>query len=184
MRYKRGNSQNINPTVYSRILDECGDYDIENGKGTFVDPALKFYYNVPLMMNTNFRIEEELANDTPCMGLCVKRKYGCVYTKEDWEGYMVNTVYAHEVEYIICKKEKTSSPTSLEYIRVKSEGSTGSVDLPQFNGLPLLNMYMIYLPINCNISTTGHKLQGESSKLLSCEFMDLQDDTLDICYVI
>ena len=83
MKYKRGGA-NINLTMQNRILDECGDCDIKNGKGAFVDPALKFFHNVPLMMNSNDRINEELANGTPCLGQYIKLKHGCKYRKENW----------------------------------------------------------------------------------------------------
>ena len=114
------------------------------------------------MMNTNERIKEEIANGTPCIGLYIKLKYGYEYTKEILEGYMVSTIYAHEVDYIICKKERTSTPGTPEYFKVSPESSNCTVRLKQFNTLPLLTIYMTYLPINCNISTTGHKLQGKT----------------------
>ena len=59
----------LNKSMYNRILDECGDSDIRNGSDTFVDPALKFFHNIPLMMNTNERIDEKLVNGTPCREL-------------------------------------------------------------------------------------------------------------------
>ena len=37
------------------------------------------------MMNTNARIEEELANGTPCRGLYIKLKMGCEFEQENWE---------------------------------------------------------------------------------------------------
>ena len=44
MKCKNGkNSPFIHPTMYNRILDECGDCDIKCGRGAFVDPALKFF---------------------------------------------------------------------------------------------------------------------------------------------
>ena len=64
----------LNKSMYNRLLDECGDSDITNGNETFVDPALKFFHNIPLMMNTNERIDEKLANGTPCRGLYIKLK--------------------------------------------------------------------------------------------------------------
>ena len=33
---------NMNKSMYNNILDQCGDSDITNGSGTFVDPALNF----------------------------------------------------------------------------------------------------------------------------------------------
>ena len=56
------------------------------------------------MMNANERITEKLANGTPCCGLYVKKK-GHDYEKENWEGYIVNKIFADEVEYIVCKHE-------------------------------------------------------------------------------
>lgn len=64
------------------------------------------------------------------------------------------------------KRKKTSSPGTPEYFKVKPEGVTCTVKIPQFKGLPLLKIFMIQLPINCNISTTGHKLQGKTLKSL------------------
>ena len=44
MKYGRDkNSKSINSTMYSRIIDECGDSDIRNPKNKFVDVALKFF---------------------------------------------------------------------------------------------------------------------------------------------
>lgn len=81
--------------MYSYILDQCGDSDITNGSGIFVDPALKFFFDIPLMMNTNERIEEEFTNRTPCRGLYIKLKKGSEFMKENLEGYIVNTVFAN-----------------------------------------------------------------------------------------
>ena len=64
----------MNKSMYNHILDQCADSDITNGSGTFVDPALKFFHKVPLRMNINTTIEEELENGTPCQGLCTKLK--------------------------------------------------------------------------------------------------------------
>ena len=77
IRYGSKTIGSMNKSMYNHILDQCGDSDITNGSGAFVDPALKFFHNIPLMMNTNDRIEEELANGTTCRGLYIKLKKGC-----------------------------------------------------------------------------------------------------------
>ena len=59
----------LNSSMYNRLIDKCGDSDIKNSKQSFVDPALKFFPHIPLMMNTNERINEKLANFTLCRGL-------------------------------------------------------------------------------------------------------------------
>ena len=62
----------ISLSMHNRIVNECGDADIKNSKDKFVDPALKFFHGVPLMMNTNERIDQQLANGTSCIGLYIK----------------------------------------------------------------------------------------------------------------
>ena len=60
LRYKE-KGKRLNSVMYNRLLDECGDSDIINSKKSFVDLALKFFHGVPLMMNTNERIDEKIA---------------------------------------------------------------------------------------------------------------------------
>ena len=44
MKYSSGSKEGgFNKTMYNRLLDECGDSDITNGSGAFVDPALNFF---------------------------------------------------------------------------------------------------------------------------------------------
>ena len=146
----------LNKSMYNRFLDECGDSDITNGNETFVDPALKFFHNIPLMMNTNERIDEKLANGTPCRGLYITLKEGCHFQPECWEGYMVNTVYADEVKHLVCMPEDNSG----KYFLVKPETRQCKIKLRMLNNMVLKKIRVTYIPINCNISTTGHKLQG------------------------
>ena len=156
--YANNQSQTFNKNMYNRLIDECGDSDVINGNRQFVDIALKFFYNIPLMMNTNERIKEELANGTPCRGLYIKLKQGCSYTEETWEGYTVNTVLASQVDYIICMHEGKKD----KYFIVKPKKSQCKVRMRMWDDTVLENIKMTYLPINCNISTTGHKIQGKT----------------------
>ena len=48
--------------------------------------------------------------------------------KESWNGYMVNTVYAKDVQYIICKREKTFRKQH-EYFKVKPKRSAVTATL-------------------------------------------------------
>ena len=47
-----------------------------------MDPVLKLFHNISLMMNINERISEKLANGTPCRGLCLKLKPGWKVVKK------------------------------------------------------------------------------------------------------
>ena len=114
--------------MYNRLLDECGDSDIKNSKQSFVDPALKFFPNIPLMMNTNERINEKLANGTLCRGLYVKIKKGYHFVKENWEGYMVNTISVDHIKHIVCSINDNIE-TNQRYFIVKPESTLCTVQL-------------------------------------------------------
>ena len=78
--------------------------------------------------------------------------------KENWEGYMVNTVSADDVDHMVCMKEcdLSQQPT---YFTGKPTNSLCNVTLKHFNNIALGPIRITYLPINSNISTIGHKLQ-------------------------
>ena len=123
LRYGGRKTGMICRNLRNMIYDTCGDADVENSEGKRAAPVLKFYHNVPLMMNCNDRIDENLANGTPCIGLYIKLKRGVQLHKENWEGFMVNTVYAHEVKYMICRKEKEKDTDPDEYFKVEPKYS-------------------------------------------------------------
>ena len=146
MKYSNKQSGAFNHNMYIRLLDECGDSDITNGNKAFVDPSLKFFHNIPLMTNTNARIEEELANGTPSRGLYIKLKHGCEFVKENWEGYMVNTIFANQVDHIVCMQEGKDE----KYFLVKPETRQCKIRLRRWNNTVIDKIKITYLPINYN----------------------------------
>ena len=80
-------------------------------------------------------------------------KKGHHYEKEKQEGYIVNTIFADEVEYIVCKHESDEQ----KYFVVKPETRKCKIKLRMWNNMILDKINITYLPINSNISTTGHK---------------------------
>ena len=54
------------------------------------------------MILDNGSIDSGLANGTPCRGLYLQLKDGCHFVKENWEGYMVNTVFVDDVDHMVC----------------------------------------------------------------------------------
>ena len=50
----------------------------------------------------NSRTDEGLANVTPCRGLNLQLKDGCHFVRDNWEGYMVNTVSADDADHMMC----------------------------------------------------------------------------------
>ena len=112
-------------------------------------------------MTSNKRINESLANGTSCYGMYLKLKDGCHFKKENWDGYMVNTIFASEVDYIICKREKTP-PGKLPYFMVKTEKNQVTATLKDIVDIPIKDIAVTQLPLNSNIATTCHKLQGKT----------------------
>ena len=108
-------------------------------------------------MNTNKRIEEELANSKPCRGLYMRLKNGCKLVLGNWEEYMVNTITANQVEHIVCMQEGSKG----KYFLVKPETRQCEIKLRRYNNTVVDKIKVTYLPINCNISTNGHNLQGK-----------------------
>ena len=155
----------ISRHLRNMIYDTCGDADVRMGDGKMIEPVLKFYMNAPFMINSNDRIEESLANGTPCIGMYIKLKENIQYNQENWEGYLVNTVYAHEVEYIICKKVKDNKDDPDEFFKIDTDVRSANVTLPTMK-LTVGGVIIEQFRLNCNIATTVHKLQGVSAKNL------------------
>ena len=109
----------------------------------------------------NSRIDEGLANGTPCRGLYLQLKDGCHFVKENWEGYIINTISVDDVDHMVCMIEcdPSQQPT---YFTVKPTNGLCNVTLKHFSNIALEPINISYLPINSNISTTGHKLQGST----------------------
>ena len=107
MTYGSKKGKKVRMSTQNRIFDQCGDSDVTNdSNGSKVDPALKFYHGVPLMIVSNDRIKEKLANGTCCFGMHVVLKKNCSFKPESWEGYLVNTVLANEVAYNAKEKKR------------------------------------------------------------------------------
>ena len=71
---------------------------------------------------------------------------------------MVHTIYINEIDYMVCMHENSNN----KYFLIKPETRQCKVRLRMWNNMMLNKIRITYLPINCNISTTGHKLQGKT----------------------
>ena len=71
---------------------------------------------------------------------------------------MVHTIYANEIKYMVCMHEDKQE----RYFLVKPVTRQCKIRLRMWNNMILNKIKVTYMPINCNISTTGHKLQGKT----------------------
>ena len=162
MKYNRNSEDMVPISLQNMIYDTVGDADMFNGEQKRVDPPIKFYYNKPFMMNSNDRIEEKLANGTPCRGLYLKLRHGQSFKKEIWEGYVINTIYADQIEYMICARERKKDTDPFEYFKIEPEEKSVKITFPTLGNYKVKGIHMTQFGINDNIATTVHKLQGVS----------------------
>ena len=71
---------------------------------------------------------------------------------------MVNTIFANQIEHIVCMQEGHEG----KYFLVKPETRQCKIKLRTIKDTVLDKIKVTYLPISSNISTTGHKLQGRT----------------------
>ena len=71
------------PSFHKFIYEHCGDNDTKTSSGSKVDPALKFYSGIPLMINSNNDLKKGgRGNGTLCRGISLKLKKDCFPTNK------------------------------------------------------------------------------------------------------
>ena len=124
------------------------------------------------MVNTNdYLAEKKVGNGSQCKCKQVKLKPGARRVWKNWDRHKVYTVSIQDVEYVdFCHYPSTPKGASRTF-RLKPEKVGGTIDFPlssQKQGIriKLGKLKVTQLPVNCNIATTGHKLQGMSKDAL------------------
>jgi hypothetical protein len=162
----------ISPAVHEIIVSSLGDNNVQQiGSTTKVDPVLRCYPNAHYMISNNDNIDKGQGNGSLCRFVSVKLKTGARLTWKNWDGRKVNTVTADMVEWIKMEHWPEPPPNTPKFFKLKMKkyntvvkrmpipGSTGvTVDVGK--------IIMYQFPINSNIATTGHKLQGMSKDLM------------------
>ena len=151
---------------HNAIIDNCGDADVITSQNKKVDPALKFYKNIPLMINTNENLEQYRAKGTLCRGVAIKLKSGAQARRKIWDDRLINTVSIDEVEYMLCEHYEDTLAQSKTF-RLYPEKDAVTIKLKLFGNIVKIGgTTMTQFPVNTNIATTGHKLQGLSKDYL------------------
>ena len=99
------------------------------------------------MMTSNKRLDEALANGTSCHGMYIKLREGCSYKKENWGGYMVNTIQTSEIQYMICKREKVSDGQQ-QYFKIKPDKCQVTAKLKDIVDIPIKDISVKQFPLN------------------------------------
>ena len=96
---------------HTTIYNNCGDADIQSANkrtNKHVDPALKLFTGIPIMLNSNEYIEQGRGNGTLARFKKVVLKNDSTLTSKLWDGYHVNTVSVDDVKFIVCEHWKDS----------------------------------------------------------------------------
>ena len=147
-------------TFYCWVYDFCGDADVVTGGNKKIDPALKFYKGIFLMINTNKDLKKKRGNGTLCRGLGIKLKTGAQVKMKEWDGKLVPTVSVDDVEYMICQHYE-DSVTPLAKFKLFPEKESAKINMKILGNMASIGgINVTQFPVNSNIATTGHKLQG------------------------
>ena len=58
----------------TKVYSKCGDADVMTSRNKHIDPALKFYNGVPLMITSNTNLKKGLDNGARITGLSIQIK--------------------------------------------------------------------------------------------------------------
>ena len=162
----------------NHIYNNCSDSRVKTkdgfGSGHFIDPLLKLYRWMPLMLLSNEDVSNGHANGTRVILEGVVLCDGASVDSIVIDGVTCNAVEAKDVKHIICsmeRKENDRRPKKIFYIKPKRLNCYVRAPLPShFGGSSKatinFSMGMTQLPLIANNATTGHKLQGQTKQNL------------------
>ena len=172
---KRGKKQPISTAVHDTIVSKLGDDDIRasgfGSNGAKIEPALRVYPGSHHMCMTNDDLDKGRGNGTLCKCVAVKlKKNGLERRWKNWDGKKVWTVSISDVQWVEfehypapapnCQKARTFKLTPQKF------AATIKFPLTKELTVTLGNANVTQIPVNSNIATTGHKLQGMSKDII------------------
>ena len=157
------------------IYENCADNNVQSksrgrGKGHFVDPMLKLYYHIPLMLVTNKDVSRGHANGTRVLLEGVILKHGATTELVKIDNMDCPAVDASLVDHFVCSLE--GEPNKLFHIEPEKMTCTLRAPLPKHLGGNNTKAKITFsiaceqLPLIVNNCTTGHKLQGQTKQNL------------------
>ena len=154
-------------------FENCGDNRVTSrsggakGKGHFVDPLLKLYFGIPLMLLTNEDVPNGHANGTRVFLRQVALRDGATLTVDTFDGTHCRCVNADDVIHLLCESE------SEKVFKITPKRMTCSMQVPipeehapKANSFLKFSVRLTQLPLVANSATTGHKLQGQTKENL------------------
>ena len=134
-----------------------------------IEPALRVYPGSHHMCITNEDLDQGRGNGTLCKFLRVKlRMDGRERRWKNWDGKKVWTVSVDDVEWMEFEHYPTPTGKKARTFRLKPQEFTATIKFPLSEScdMKIGNAKVKQVPVNSNIATTGHKLQGMSKDVL------------------
>jgi hypothetical protein len=169
---QRREQKKISQAVHDTIITQLGDDDIRATnymhKNAKIEPVLRLYPGAHQMCITNDNLDEGRGNGTLCKCINVKLKQNGRERKwKNWDGKKVWTVGINNVDWIELEHFPTQG-NSRRTFKLTPQTFSATINFPLSEGITvkLGNASITQIPINANIATTGHKLQGMSKDIL------------------
>ena len=115
------NNERCSVSFESNVYNKCGDADIQTSHNKRIDPVLKFYSGVPLMLIDNLHLKEGRGNGTKCFGLSIQLKQDCDVHCKVWDGILIHTVSVLDVDYMICETVPNNKNEKAKLFQLKPE---------------------------------------------------------------
>ena len=171
----RRKKKNVSRAIHDVVLTKLGDDSVKSTEfttqGAKLEPLLRVYPGAPFMCNTNDDLDKGRGNGTTCRCLGVTLKPGANITWKNWDGKKVNTVSVNDVQWLHLEHWPKQPRNASRFFKIKPRNFSSKMEFPisQFDDdlrLTIGNVSFTQFPINSNIATTGHKLQGMSKDAL------------------
>jgi hypothetical protein len=162
----------VSTAFHDIIITQLGDDDIKStdfaSNGAKLEPALRIYPGSHHMCITNADLDEGRGNGTLCKCLKAKlRNDGQERRWKNWDGKKVWTVSVDDVEWVEFEHYPTNG-TKARTFKLKPQEFSATIKFPLTETITTSvgNAKVKQVPVNSNIATTGHKLQGMSKDIL------------------
>jgi hypothetical protein len=141
-------------------------------KGAKIDPVLRLYTGSHNMCITNEDLSKGQGNGTLCKCTKIKLKKGKKRRWKNWEGKKVWTVSVDVVAWVEFEHFPEPPKGKAKWFRLAPQKFTSTITFNVVEGLTaksnfkVRNATVTQIPINSNIATTWHKLQGMTKDAL------------------
>jgi hypothetical protein len=170
---KRKRHSTVPAAFHDTVITQLGDDDIRStefaASGAKIEPALRTYPGCHFMCITNEDLDKGRGNGTLCKFLRIKlKKDGQERKWKNWDGKKVWTVSVNDVEWMEFEHYPTLPGAKVRTFKLEPREFTATIKVPLTEDLSTTvgNARVKQVPVNSNIATTGHKMQGMSKDII------------------